>query len=384
MDIIQDVPMAISYLEEGFCLWVGAGLTIQLTDDPTLTPNWEKLTSALEKEAEIDTGGGVDFPTRLQQCAGVLGNKFFYDRLRGLYYSDLCYRILEIALDSVKRSATGGIVPVGIRRIACLGQLANPIVNFNIEPLSSIALARPSGPMRLLSHASRGASLTVGRHAPHSGFRRIAYHPHGLVSDGGGCVMTAREYAEKRMTLAFQLAVTSAFGQDLAIVGLGLSEQETHDQIREYRRDLRRIYWFSTKEFAEKQAEFCRKADIDIVLLDSWRAFWETWDIIQVDISEPQLHQAWHTIVVEAAAECGGGRADSLADDLEKHEVTRELAAKLRAASKALGERGDVREVGGLAPAEVVRMVTDAMRARNYEVHQDPVSFAPPLPLGTD
>lgn len=196
--------------------------------------------------------------------------------------------------------------------------------------------------------------------------------------------MTAKEYAEKRMTLAFQLAVTSAFGQDLAIVGLGLSEPETHDQISEYRRDLRRIYWFSTKEFAEKQAEFCRKADIDIVLLDSWTAFWKTWDIIPVDISEPHLHHAWHTIVVEAAAECCGGRAGSLAEDLEKHEVTRELAAKIRAASEALRERHEVREVGGLPPAEVLRMVEDAMRARNYEIHHEQVSFAPPLPLRTD
>jgi hypothetical protein len=196
--------------------------------------------------------------------------------------------------------------------------------------------------------------------------------------------MTTKEYAEKRMTLAFQLAVTSAFGQDLAIVGLGLSEQETHDQIREYRRDLRHIYWFSTAEFAAKQAEFCRKADIEIVLLSSWRAFWETWDMIGMDISEPQLHQAWHTIVVEAAAECGGGRAASLADQLEKHEGTREVAASARAASEALGERREVRAVGGLPPAEVLGMVKDAMRERNYEVHPDQVSFGPPLPLGTD
>ena len=105
--------------------------------------------------------------------------------------------------------------------------------------------------------------------------------------------------------------------------------------------------------------------------------------MIPVDISEPRLHQAWRTIVVEAAAECGG-RAGSLADDLEKHEVTREVAAKIRAASEALRERREVREVGDLPPAEALRMVEDAMRARDYEVHHDPVSFAPPLPLGTD
>jgi len=51
------------------------------------------------------------------------------------------------ALDFAKAE---DFVPVHIRSVAALGQLANPIVSFNIEPLSSIILARPGGPVRIL------------------------------------------------------------------------------------------------------------------------------------------------------------------------------------------------------------------------------------------
>jgi hypothetical protein len=59
--------------------------------------------------------------------------------------------------------------------------LANPIVNFNIEPLSSLLLARPAGPVRIMFQQPKGKPAYTWRE-PGGRFQRLVYHPHGLAT----------------------------------------------------------------------------------------------------------------------------------------------------------------------------------------------------------
>lgn len=47
---------ALTALESGFCLWIGAGVTKQILADKKLAPLWPELTRELEEEAGLIPG----------------------------------------------------------------------------------------------------------------------------------------------------------------------------------------------------------------------------------------------------------------------------------------------------------------------------------------
>jgi len=148
--------------------------------------------------------------------------------------------LLSQALECVERD---DFVPGHLRAVAALGQLANPIVSFNIEPFSSILLARPGGPVRLLGSAASGdsevrvagrvRSLSEDRLSPARSCNR-------RQCDDGAPIQSKR--AKPRVTLAINVA----FANTLLIVGMSLNDDYLRQHIEAARDDLREIYWFDS------------------------------------------------------------------------------------------------------------------------------------------
>jgi hypothetical protein len=117
-----------------------------------------------------------------------------------------------------------------------LAQFANPIVSFNVEPLSSVLPARPAAPIRLVPYSNDRPSEFTWRE-PFGKFQRLVYHPHGLIITDP--VMTESDYHSKNGTLAFGLAIHLAFGNNLAIVGMSLDDEFLRKQIEDSRRQIK-------------------------------------------------------------------------------------------------------------------------------------------------
>jgi len=147
-------------------------------------------------------------------------------------------------------------LPDNLRALAALGQLANPIVSFNIEPVSSLLLARPAGPVRILFQQPLGKPAYTWRE-PRGRFQRLVYHPHGLVT--ASTVMTASEYQANSQTLAFGVAIHAAFSNTLAIVGMSLDDQYLRRQLDQFRESIGRIYWFNS-QFSDELSDLGSRA----------------------------------------------------------------------------------------------------------------------------
>jgi hypothetical protein len=97
----MDLDRAKAKLNDGYCLWVGAGVTKQLWRD---APQWDEPTSKLEAKAELAEGPSGQYPERLQRCSDKLGPDIFRKYLRKIYYTDLCEAMLKRAAQSLNRS----------------------------------------------------------------------------------------------------------------------------------------------------------------------------------------------------------------------------------------------------------------------------------------
>lgn len=192
-----DVRDVLWRLETGYCLWVGAGLTRQVASGHAEVPLWDQVTIELESAAGIQSDNAKDFPGRLDKCFERLGRDAFRAFLRGRYYTHLCEALLSQANLIV---AAEDFIPPNVRAVAALGQLANPIVSFNIEPLSSLLLGRPAGPVRIVFQQPQDQPTHTWRE-PGGRFQRLIYHPHGLATLD--TVMTAAQYEANSQTLAF-------------------------------------------------------------------------------------------------------------------------------------------------------------------------------------
>jgi hypothetical protein len=151
----MDFNRAKRKLADGYCLWVGAGVTKQLWQGAL---QWDELTKKLEGLADLAADQSAPYPERLQRCSEKLGADEFRKWLRKIYYTELCEAMLRRAARSLGEDR---LVPPEAYGIAALGQLANPIVSFNIEPFSSTLLSRSGGSariIRLLSRKLRGSS----------------------------------------------------------------------------------------------------------------------------------------------------------------------------------------------------------------------------------
>jgi hypothetical protein len=120
----MDLDRAKNNLKDGYCLWVGAGVTKQLWHD---APQWDELTKKMEAHAKLAEGPLGQYPERLQRCSDKLEPDVLRKYIRKIYYTNLCEAMLRRAAKSID---DGDGIPPELRKVAALGQLANPIVSF--------------------------------------------------------------------------------------------------------------------------------------------------------------------------------------------------------------------------------------------------------------
>lgn len=304
MATLHEQMLALTYMPMSFSLWIGAGTTIQLARSGGLiVPNWNDLATQMEGTADITPALNANLPDRLENCHAAIGEAEFQKFLRE--------KILERTYDAIEKAAEthnskSEWCPKEIRQIAKLGTLANPIVSFNIEHMTSYAIARPGGPcsMRCFRTAD-GPKFGRGSfgNRPYKQFTRIVYHPHGLLDVAGTCVMTSSQYRSMNGTLALQMAIHAAFDSFLIIVGMSLEDEYLRSQLETYSEHIM-IIWFSGKienpivrAWADKMVSGKKMQLVDV---PSWAEFWQTVDTLFPDPNEQELYSAWHSMVYEA------------------------------------------------------------------------------------
>jgi len=346
----MDLDRAKNRLQDGYCLWVGAGVTKQLWPG---APQWGELTKKLEALAELGDDCSLQYPERLGRCSDKLGSDLFRKHLRKIYYTDLCEALLRRAAQSLE---DGDGIPPESRKVAALGQLANPIVSFNIEPFSSTLLARSAGPARIIPFINPQTQRIAFREFVKT-FQRIVYHPHGLSTVD--CIMTEKDYENLDGTLAFELAVHTAFGNHLAIVGMSLQDEYLRKQIQKFRSQIDSITWFNS-QFGDLEI-WARCNQVEMVWVE-WSKFWDAWSA--ADVPEKDLMIACCRVVDAAAEELSGGRAYRMAqlisDDF--------LRNKMLEYSTRIGEPGELRLVDGQAPSDICRRFRELLRSKNIRI----------------
>jgi hypothetical protein len=364
-----ELAEALWALEAGYCLWVGAGLTRQVAAGQAGVPLWEQITQELETAAGISAATGKDFPHRLDECLIRLGDEKFRSFLRERYYTSLCVALLSQADQLLEAD---DFIPDHARAVAALGQLANPIVSFNIEPLSSLLLGRPGGPIRVLVQQPKGKPVYTWRE-PGGRFQRLVYHPHGLATVA--TVMTATQYKANSQTLAFGVAIHASFGNTLVIVGMSLDDEYLRHQVALYRASIGAIYWFNSS-FSREIESWAAEHDITTVAAP-WGEFWQHWHQLPVELERNDLATAWYLAVNEAVEEAEGGSLGSLARSLSSHlsEVPasfRQLAEYLEQGGRTVGEPTAGQLIGGKTPRDIEL----ALRARLMAADVRPPSIS--------
>jgi hypothetical protein len=314
-----------------------------------VTPLWNELTAELEARAGIVRTSGQDYPSRLDSCLEAIGAGPFQKILRQRYYTELCEGIVSCASEHLDGEA---LVPDHVRAVAALGQLANPVVSFNIEPISTLLLARPAGPTRILFQQPDLLPSYTWRE-PGGVFQRLAYHPHGLAT--AGAVMTTRQYEANRQTLAFGVAIHAAFRNNLVVVGMSLQDRYLRDHIATYRENLENVYWFNS-EFSDDLVKWADRTSITRVPV-KWTEFWNHWRSLPCEVSEPDLAKAWYLAVCEAVEEVEGGGLGALERSLGGRDAVspslRALVDRFGEAARATGEPGTSRCTFAMAPRDV-------------------------------
>ncbi len=360
---------AIWMINEGYCLWVGAGVTRQLAGAKTSVPLWGRLTEELETASGVFIPEEGDFPSRLGKCKALLGETAFHGFLRARYYTELCCAVLSQAAAVIDGEE---FVPENAVCLAALGQMANPIISFNIEPLSSLLLARPCGPF-LLRFQQRIGKRSLTWREQTARFQRLVYHPHGLAT--ADTVMTAEEYEANRQTLAFGLAIHACFDNNLAIVGMSLDDQYLRQHIERFRTNIGQIYWFNS-QFPDELASWAERCGI-VRVLCQWSDFWHYWrklvthTSIQFDCGG--LETAWYLAVSEAADEAEGGYLGSLQRDLTRTQIAADsdfeaLAARMAQDGDIAGEPGKMRLIDGREPSEIAGKVRERLVDAGFHV----------------
>ena len=344
---------AVWALEGGYCLWVGAGLTRQVAANHASVPLWDQITQELESQASVPHCSGNDFPQRLDKCLTSLGETVFQGLLRKRYYTELCVDLLSQAAKSLDATDP---VPEHLRAVAALGQLANPVVSFNIEPLSTLLLSRPAGPVRLVFQPRKGSATYTWRE-PTGRFQRLAYHPHGLVT--ADVVMTSTQYETNSQTLAFGLAIHACFGNTLAIVGMSLDDEYLRSHIERYRASIGPIYWFNS-HFPPQLCAWANAHSVTIVR-SAWIDFWKHWQEIPIELESRDFAAAWYLAVSEAVEEAEGGLLGNLRRSLRDQRSQAgaanadfmRLAEYLSQIGTESGETGVSRLIDGTDPRSI-------------------------------
>jgi hypothetical protein len=300
----------------GYCLWVGAGITFQLTSGfiDSKVMLWSGLVSEMENAAGLiqEQEAAMSYAERLGHVQDVLGQEVFQQQLRKSFLLPLCE-----SLNRVEKFRLTN--PNEFRRrlnpIMKLGYLANPIVNFNIEHYTSVLLAFPFDywitsfkqmPVSDIDLLIKGKTndLIWQASKDHPKFKRRIYHPHGVLDLSGTCVLTNSEYSSlmQEKILGYRLAIHTAFHLPLVIVGMSLEDKYLREQLENFRYEIDTIYWFVDKSISESDKKWAQENRITLVISDSWEDFWRS---VHTCISIPPITEyiigkAWEGISEEA------------------------------------------------------------------------------------
>lgn len=316
-----------------YCLWIGAGVSVQLGSvGGCSVPLWKDLVEEMESTAGIKRPPfETDYPTRIEVCLRHLKRPRFQSFLREAILHRLAKAIL--AGQDIYKSQ----LPEQARQLAHLGTKANPIVNFNVESLTSQAIAGPGGPWRVLPFNSM-QGLGGGRKSESSQkFERHIYHPHGVIDVTGHCVVASSEYHSLSDTLALQLAVHSAFGLNLAIVGMSLEDVYLREQLETFRGQISRVFMFTDVAVSGATARWAWKNDVTVVE-SPWDEFWKSTAQVLPGPDEVRLHSSWLMLLMAASGSCGTPTVDAIKGFLKLGDKLEELDEWI-ASAKSKGEK---------------------------------------------
>lgn len=208
---------AIDIMRNGnHCLWVGAGCTKQLVG-PSYGPSWIELVEKLENESRISPSS-ASYPIRLEQCQANLGKPRFRQVVREQLHDRIYRKLFDLALEDHANGSTN--VPASVKKLVHLGAIGNPIVSFNIESASAIALSvatKPTLAKTYVGGAKRTLAYQLDTIQPKQLARKVLF-PHGCL-EMADCVLTDGEYTAHKSSMIFQLATHQAYASALFIVG---------------------------------------------------------------------------------------------------------------------------------------------------------------------
>lgn len=292
------------YISDGlysYTLWIGAGLTIQLGrvgSSGERICNWPELVALMQSEGGMPHNLRRPYQSRLQECLDLLKQDRFQRILREQILNKLC---------SIINSSSCLDPPNELRQIAQLGLMANPIVNFNIEHLTSFALAMPGGPCATRCLRKDPKLHYVQNFSVQGRPQRLIYHPHGLINDSGLCVMTRNDYDLLPQTLALRMAVHAAFDSVLFIVGMSMEDAYLRRLLEKHYLDIFEIVWFAKKSdlqarpisnWAKRMSK--KMKHFHVVTFVDWPDFWNFVSDNFHKVDEGALGQTWKRIRSDA------------------------------------------------------------------------------------
>lgn len=299
---------------KGYCLWVGAGVGIYLAKaGGESLPNWCQLVEEVETEAFAQPQlhnfkTEFSLPERLDVSLRKIGRIRFQKLLRSRIHLKLGHALIR-ALEINNQCE----VPLEVKRLGQLGMLANPIVNFNIETVTSAAIAGPGGtysikPFMSDQHPSVlvHSSMTVNNVFMSSAkvvstdarkFPRQIYHPHGAIDISGLCVLTKSDYKSLEGTLAFQLAVHASFMSPLLIAGMSLNDDYLRNQIASFRPYIGPVIWCTFENPTGEVEKWALLHDVTVAKFESTESFWEEF-VVQLPMpDELSLLNGWANLI---------------------------------------------------------------------------------------
>lgn len=287
---------------DGYCLWVGSGVTKQLSSaGEELAYDWHELVARLEAVAGSSLPEfSTTIPERIQAIESKMGRVWFQKQLRELILERLAKSVVNAAERNLERFE----IPDAVAQIARLGTMANQIVNFNIETWTSTILAGSSGPFIVKSFeppmiGASGIGVTSGSAIP-GRYSRSVLHPHGAIDTSGLCVLTQQAYDSMEGTLAFQLAVHAAFQDNLMIVGMSLEDEYLRKQLAHFRKQVRKVFWFVKEVPREEVKKWAWIQDVTIIQVKSWPDFWDQINHFFPPFDEVLLCQEWMNVIARA------------------------------------------------------------------------------------
>ncbi|HNN95767.1 MAG TPA: SIR2 family protein [Pseudomonadota bacterium] len=225
---------------------------------------------------------------------------------------DRIYRkLFDLALADHADGSTN--VPAAVKKLAHLGAIGNPIVSFNIESASAIALSKATAPIlakTYVKNAEHELAYQFDTTRPKPLARKVLL-PHGCL-EMAGCVLTDAEYTAHESSMAFQVATHQAYASDLFIVGMSLADEYLQVQIEKFREWIRKIYWIQT-DGSTANEKIANRCDMIFVNPGSWPTFWDCFDKplnSELTPKPEDLYKVWWKLVTDAWEQLGQPNMD--------------------------------------------------------------------------